>query len=93
MKTRDKIESEWQTKGFSCDLWVDPPGQTWENYKHAVDELIYIMEGTLELEVSGKTQTLTAGQEAFIPKNSKHSVRNIGGSQARWLYGYKEGSL
>ena len=26
-------------EGFSCDLWVDPPGQVWEDYRHATDEL------------------------------------------------------
>ncbi|OGW85025.1 MAG: cupin domain-containing protein [Omnitrophica bacterium RIFCSPHIGHO2_02_FULL_46_11] len=89
MKTRSEISGAWETRGFSCDLWTDPPAQKWENYRHEVDELIYILEGILELEVSGKKKTLKQGDEAFIPAKANHSVRNVGGTEAKWLYGYK----
>lgn len=89
MKSKNEILKDWSSRGFSCDLWTDPPGQVWENYRHEVEELIYILEGDLELEVSGKKQTLHKGDEAFIPAQANHSVRNIGGTEARWLYGYK----
>ena len=89
MKTRDEISQNWQTRGFSCDLWVDPPGQVWEDYRHEVDELVYVLEGEIELEISGKKKTLRKGDEAFIQGRANHSVRNIGGTEARWLYGYK----
>ncbi|MBI4358275.1 MAG: cupin domain-containing protein [Candidatus Omnitrophica bacterium] len=89
MKTQTEISKEWQKRGFSCDLWVDPPGQVWEDYRHDVDELVYVLEGAIELEVSGKRKTLKAGEEGFIPARANHSVRNIGGTEARWLYGYK----
>ena len=89
MKTRDEISKEWRSRGFSYDLWVDPPGRVWENYRHDVDELVHVLEGELELEISGKKKTLRKGDEAFIPGKANHSVRNIGGTEARWLYGYK----
>ena len=54
MKTRDGISKDWKTRGFSCDFWVDPPGQAWEDYQHEVDELVYVLDGRIELEVSGK---------------------------------------
>ena len=88
IKTKDEITKSWRERGFSCDLWVDPPGQVWEDYQHDIDELIYVLEGVLELEVSGKRTTLHKGDEAFIPACSNHSVRNMGGCEARWLYGY-----
>ena len=91
VKTKDEVEKRWRTRGFSCDLWVDPPGQAWEDYRHDVDELIYILEGVLELEISGKRTTLQKGDEVFIPACSNHSVRNVGGREARWLYGYHSG--
>lgn len=89
MNIRDEISSRWKSRGFSCDLWVDPPGQVWEDYRHDVDELIYVLEGVLELEVAGKIKTLRTGDEGFIPARTNHTVRNIGGVEARWLYGYK----
>ena len=51
MKTQAEITTLWKAKGFSCDLWTDPPGQRWENYEYTVDELTYIIKGVLELEV------------------------------------------
>ena len=89
LKTREEVARNWNERGFSCDLWTDPPGQVWEDYRHAVDELVYVLEGLLELEVSRKKATLEPGEEAFIPKGANHSVRNIGGTPARWLYGYQ----
>ena len=88
MKNQNEISKEWAKRGFSCGLWVDPPGQTWEDYVHDVDEVVYVLQGTLEFEISGKKQTLKPGDEAFIPARANHSVRNIGGSETHWLYGY-----
>lgn len=28
-----KIAAEWASGGFSCDLWTDPPGQRWEDFR------------------------------------------------------------
>lgn len=35
-KNKKTLAKEWAQKGFCCDLWVDPPGQWWENYVHEV---------------------------------------------------------
>ena len=42
---RAKVAKDWQARGFSCDLWVDPPGQVWEDYVHSTDELLMLMDG------------------------------------------------
>lgn len=88
MKTREALAEDWAQKGFSCDLWVDPPGQRWEDYVHEVDELLFVAEGKLEVEIEGSKKILNQGDEVLIAANSKHSVRNIGGTTARWYYGY-----
>jgi mannose-6-phosphate isomerase-like protein (cupin superfamily) len=88
---RAQIAKDWQARGFSCGLWVDPPGQVWEDYVHETDELLMILEGELELEMQGKTFRPAIGEEVLIPARTNHSVRNIGGTTARWLYGYKAG--
>ncbi|HEY3197953.1 MAG TPA: cupin domain-containing protein [Nitrospirales bacterium] len=80
---------DWQARGFSCGLWVDPPGQVWEDYMHSTDELLMLIEGALELEMQGKTLRPPIGEEILIPAHTSHTVRNIGGTTARWLYGYK----
>ncbi len=83
------IDQDWRRRGFSCDLWVDPPGQVWENFVHETDELLMIVEGKLEVEMREKLLFPDTGEEVFIPAHTRHSVRNVGGTTARWLYGYK----
>ena len=89
MKSIELLAKEWSKKGFSCESWVDPPGQRWENYVHEVDELVYVVEGTMEFEIGGKRHVLNPGDEAFIPARANHCVRNIGSTTSRWYYGYK----
>ena len=90
MKSRSTkdISKDWNKRGFSCGLWTDPPGQRWEDFVHRTDELVLVMEGELELEISGVTCHPKIGEELFIPAGALHSVRNIGNTTARWLYGY-----
>ena len=83
------VAAEWQARGFSCDLWVDPPGQVWEDYRHATDELVMPVVGRLELEFGGRCLTPVPGEEILIPAGVSHTVRNIGGTTVQWLYGYK----
>ena len=56
---------------------------------HPTDELLMIMEGSLELEMQGKTFHPAIGEEVLIVAGTSHTVRNIGETTARWLYGYK----
>ena len=85
----DNVAEDWQGRGFSCDLWVDPPGQRWEGFTHATDELVTVLEGQMEFEVEGQVHHPQVGEEILIPAQALHSARNIGKTTARWLYGYK----
>ena len=85
-----QVEQQWQARGFSCGLWVDPPGQVWEDYVHSTDELLMVLEGELELDIDGRRVRPKQGEEVLIPAHVTHSVRNIGRTTARWLYGYKK---
>ena len=33
---------DWAARGFSCDIWTDPPGQVWADFVHATDELVML---------------------------------------------------
>jgi len=43
---REQVAADWAVRGFSCELWVDPPGQRWEDFTHAADELTRISQMT-----------------------------------------------
>jgi quercetin dioxygenase-like cupin family protein len=85
---RAEVARRWRERGFSCGLWVDPPGQAWEDYVHPVDELVLVVEGEVEFEVDGVVHRPAAGEELLIPARARHSVRNRGPGESRWLYGY-----
>lgn len=84
-----QVEKDWRSRGFSFDLWTDPPGQVWSNFVHHVDELVMVVEGKLEVEMEGRVLHPSIGEEIFIPADVVHTVRNVGGTTARWYYGYK----
>ncbi len=78
-------------RGFSCGVWVDPPGQRWEDFVHSVDELVTPLDAPIEVEWEGEVAQLEPGDEWFIPRRTRHSVRNTSGRTVRWLYGYRRG--
>jgi quercetin dioxygenase-like cupin family protein len=86
---RGRIARDWARRGFSCELWTDPPGQRWEDFRHATDELVTVLDGNVEFEIEGEVHHPQAGDELLIPAGALHSARNIGATTARWLYGYK----
>jgi mannose-6-phosphate isomerase-like protein (cupin superfamily) len=50
-----------------------------------------VLEGELELEMQRGTIRPKRGEEVLIPARVRHTVRNVGGTTTRWLYGYKTG--
>jgi len=89
MVDRERIAADWAARGFSCDLWTDPPGQRWEDFTHATDEVVIVLEGDMEFEFKGQVHQPQPGEELFIPAGAVHSARNIGSTTARWLYGFR----
>lgn len=87
--SRDAVRRAWAARGFGCDLWVDPPGAVWEDFVHDTDELVLLLGGALVLELEGRVLSLQPGDEVLVPAGTRHSVRNLGDTTARWLYGYR----
>lgn len=86
---RESVRRAWQERGFSCELWVDPPDTVWSDFVHETDELLLMIDGVMLLEIAGRQLRLEAGDEILIPAGARHTVRNIGGTTAHWLYGYR----
>ena len=45
-------------------------------------------EGRLECTVGEQRVQLHEGDELYIPRNTRHSVKNIHTATTRWLFGY-----
>ncbi len=89
MSNYAETKENWGRRGFSCDVWVDPPRQVWSYFVHDTDELVMLIEGEIEVSFNGKTLRPTVGEEILIPKGASHTVINIGDTTNRWYYGYK----
>ena len=85
---RARVATDWRTRGYSCDLFVDPPGRAWIDFVHATNELVTVSDGRLEMTVDDQTFVAEPGDEVFIPRGAVHSVKNIHRGTTRWLYGY-----
>src|SRR5260221_11863693 len=58
-------------------------------HTHPGEEIIYVLEGTLEYQVEGQpAKTLKAGDVLFVPAETIHSAKNIGRSHAAELATY-----
>lgn len=86
---KSAIEQDWQTRGFSCDIWTDPPGKVWQEYVHDTDELLMLIDGEIEVRFGGKVLRPSVGEEIFIPATERHTVINIGSVTNHWFYGYR----
>jgi quercetin dioxygenase-like cupin family protein len=65
------------------------PGVAFGKHRHPGEEIIYVLEGSLEYEVEGKPPvTLKAGDVLFIPAGAIHAAKNVGGGNAAELATY-----
>ena len=85
----DAVRRDWSRRGYSCDVWTDPPGQVWRDYVHASDELLMLIEGAIEIHLDGQILHPTVGEEVSIPARTSHTVINPGSQRNSWLYGYR----
>ena len=58
-------------------------------HKHPGEEIIYVLEGTLEYSIDGREPaTFSAGDVLLVPPDTVHSVKNVGRDNAAELATY-----
>ena len=100
MATVEQAPGLWRTDLQAHDLSV--PGRTMiqnrvelgpdapaVRHKHPGEEIIYVLEGTLEYTIDGQgSKTYSAGEALMVPAETVHSVRNVGDGNAAELATY-----
>ena len=86
---RSEVAKDWHARGFSCGMWIDHAGRSWNGTPNETEELIMVLSGKLEVEMEGMRFQPDIGEEIRIPPHVEHTIKNIGGKTARWLYGHK----
>jgi quercetin dioxygenase-like cupin family protein len=64
------------------------PGHVAPMHTHPGEEIIYVIEGTLEYEIDGKKVTVKAGDVLFVSPGTAHTAKNIGITNAAELATY-----
>lgn len=54
-------------------------------HKHAEDEFFFILEGTAEFYLDGKTKEAGPYTSFYCPSNVEHGIRNVGDSELKYL--------
>ena len=58
-------------------------------HKHPGEEVIYVLEGSLEYEIDGQPPTrVSAGEGLMVPAETVHAVKNVGTGNAAELATY-----
>jgi quercetin dioxygenase-like cupin family protein len=58
-------------------------------HKHPGEEIIYVLEGSLEYQIDGRPPTTyEAGDVLLVPAETVHAVRNVGSGNAAELATY-----
>ena len=83
----DAVRDDWALRGFTCELWIDPPQQV-ATFEHDVDALVLLLDGSCVIEFDGGAVRMGAGDQLAIPAGRRHTVRNCGEGPARWLHGF-----
>ena len=76
-----------QTGGafFMAEVSVLPGGSNPPHIHHREEECFYLQEGTLTIQVGGKTHTASAGDFIRLPRGVAHSFENTGNVDAKVL--------
>src|SRR5687768_3565286 len=65
------------------------PGVAFGRHSHPGEELVYVIEGSLEYQIEGRPPvTLEAGEVLFIPAGTVHAARNVGSGNGAELATY-----
>lgn len=64
---------------------VRPHEATHAPHRHAEDEFFFVIEGTAEFFLDGKTRTAGPLTSFYCPPNQEHGIRNAGDSFLKYL--------
>ncbi len=64
---------------------VAPHSATHPPHKHAEDEFFFVLEGTAEFYLDGKTKVAGPYTSFYCPSNVTHGIRNVGDTELKYL--------
>ena len=78
----DKEFAEGKTLKLSV---VKPHSATHDPHEHEEDEFFFVLEGTAEFHLDGKTKTGGPMTSFYCPSGVSHGIRNVGDTELKYL--------
>lgn len=80
------IGQKFLEDGLTVKMSVVAPGQsTHAPHRHAEDEIFFILEGTAQFYLDGKTTTAGPFTSFYCPSNIEHGISNAGVTELKYL--------
>lgn len=76
-----------EQSGYNLEMHetvLGPGVETHPPHTHRHQEIIIVIEGTVQVSMNGKTDTVEAGSVIFYDPDTPHNLRNIGTTPARY---------
>ncbi|WP_225626369.1 cupin domain-containing protein [Streptomyces werraensis] len=74
------------TSGFMGLAVIKPGERIAEHYHPYSEEFVYVVNGSLEVDLNGEPFALRAEQGLMIPIDMRHRFRNVGDEEARMVF-------
>ncbi len=78
---------QWvRDRGWTCDVWQDPPGAYHSPHDHPYSHRVLLESGGMVFTVDGETYEMEPGDGLDLPRNVTHEARAGSDRPARyWL--------
>jgi quercetin dioxygenase-like cupin family protein len=81
-----QLTSKDTSGNFSSVEVVSPPGSSVPKHIHlAMDELFYVLEGTVDFTLDDRVERVEKGGMVFVPRGEIHGFRNVESTHSRML--------
>jgi putative monooxygenase len=74
------------TSGFLGVATLQPGEAIAEHYHPYSEEFLYVIQGTLQVDLDGETVTVRADEGVLVPADVRHRLRNAGSGVARAVF-------
>jgi putative monooxygenase len=74
------------TSGFMGLAILQPGERIGEHYHPYSEEFVFVVSGSLEVDLDGVTHPLRPDQGLMIPIDQRHRFRNVGDTEARMVF-------
>ncbi|MDX6356849.1 MAG: putative monooxygenase [Streptomyces sp.] len=74
------------TSGFMGLALIEPGDRIGEHYHPYSEEFVFVVSGSLEVDLDGVSHPLRPNEGLLIPVDVRHRFRNVGDTEARMVF-------